>query len=261
MVPTMKLKTGDSIPVLGIGTWQLTGDACVRAITRALEIGYTHIDTSDDYMNEEEIGKALRGFERENVFITSKVDDSKLRRDDVVTACEASLGRLGIDYLDLYLIHRPNPTVPITETMEGMKEIVDRGWVRNIGISNFGERGTIEAEKAAKVPVSNNQIKIHPYHYPAEFIDFLQKRGMTVTAYSPLDTGGLVDDDLLTEIGQQYDKSASQVSIRWLLDRGLIVIPKATSEDHIRENIEFDWELSDDDTRRINELSEIALRG
>jgi 2,5-diketo-D-gluconate reductase B len=260
-IPTLELNTGRSIPAFGLGTWQLRGDDCVRAVSLALEIGYTHIDTSDDYGNEEEIGRALRGFDREKVFITSKVDDSMLRKDDVVRGCEGSLKRLGVDYIDLYLIHRPNPTIPISETMQGMKMIVDRGWVRNIGISNFGERGTAEAVDAAEIPVCNNQIKIHPYHYPAELIGFLQERNITVTAYSPLDTGQLVRDDLLTQIGERHGKSAAQVSIRWLLDRGLVVIPKATTEDHVRENIDFDWELSDEDDSRIEDPSVKAMRG
>lgn len=261
MIPSVELKTGNSMPIFGLGTWQLTGDDCEKAVKKALEIGYTHIDTSDDYENEEEIGRAIDGFQRDRIFITSKVDDSKLRKDDVVKACEASLKRLGTDYLDLYLIHRPNPAIPISETMEGMKTIVDRGLVRNIGIGNFGEAGTTEAVEVSEVSVCNNQIKIHPYHYPAEFIGFLQGRGISVTAYSPLDTGQLVDDDLLTQIGERHGKSAAQVSIRWLLDKGLIVIPKATSEDHIRENIDFDWELTEEDTMKIDELSRQALRG
>lgn len=261
MIPSIKLNTGNTMPAFGLGTWQLTGNDCDRAVRMALEMGYNHIDTSDDYMNEEIIGKAIGGFDREKIFITSKVDDSKLRRDDLVAACEASLKRLGTDYLDLYLVHRPNPAVPVDETMEGMRIIADRGLIRNAGISNYGRDGFEEVEDASSLPVANDQIKIHPYHFPGDYIEYLQDRKISVTAYSPLDTGQLVDDELLSDIGSNYGKSAAQVSIRWLLDKGLVVIPKATTRDHLRENIEFDWELSDEDASKIDDLARRALRG
>jgi diketogulonate reductase-like aldo/keto reductase len=250
------------MPVLGLGTWQLTGEHCTKAVTWALEMGYTHIDTSDDYMNEEQVGEAIKHFDRSGIFMTSKVDDSKLHRADLVNACRRSLDRLGTEYLDLYLIHRPNPTVPIEESMEGMKELVDRNLVRSVGVSNFSIEGVREVFEAADIPVCVNQIKIHPQHYPAETIELCKQEDVIVTAYSPLDTGGLVDDDLLTEIGEHYGKSASQVSLKWLLMNGLVVIPKASSKEHLRENIDiFAWELSPDDASTIAEVSIKIERG
>ncbi len=250
------------MPVLGLGTWQLTGEQCEKAVNWALEMGYPHIDTSDDYMNEERIGKALKGYDRSQIFITSKVDDSKLHKKDLVESCFGSLDRLGTDYLDLYLIHRPNPTVPIKESMIGMEELVDQKVVRSVGISNFGIKGTQDVMEHSNIPISNNQIKIHPYHYPEKVIEFLINQEIMVTAYSPLDTGGIVDDDLLSEIGKKYGRSASQVSLRWLREKGLIVIPKASSKDHLIENLDiFDWELSKEDSERITQSSNEILRG
>jgi 2,5-diketo-D-gluconate reductase B len=261
-IPSHELKSGFPMPVLGLGTWQLTGQQCERAVTRALEMGYTHIDTSDDYMNEKRIGNAIRVVDRTGIFITSKVDDSRLRKRDVIESCQGSLEKLGTDYLDLYLIHRPNPTVFIEETMEGMEELVNRNMVRSVGVSNFNIAGTRDAIQASSIPVCVNQIKIHPYHYPEEAIEFCKQAGIAVTAYSPLDTGGIVNDDLLTEIGRRYGKSASQVSLRWLLDKGLVVIPKASSDEHLRENMDvFGWELLDRDSKRIAEGSTRTLRG
>jgi len=261
-IPEYELKSGHSMPVLGLGTWQLTGEDCERTVRQALEIGYTQIDTSDDYMNEETIGKALKGFDRSKIFITSKVDDSKLREQQVIDACRGSLQRLGVDYLDLYLIHRPNPTVPLEETMEGMEELVEREMVRSTGISNFSIEGTKSASEASFLPLSNNQIKIHPYHYPKDAIEFFKARSFVVTAYSPLDTGGIVSDDLLTGIGERHGKSAAQVSLRWLLQKGLVVIPKSSSREHLEENIDiFDWELSEEDSRKIDDVAMKALRG
>lgn len=261
-IPSYELKSGYEMPVLGLGTWQLTGEQCEKAVNWALEMGYPHIDTSDDYMNEERIGQALKGFDRAQIFITSKVDDSKLHKNDLIESCRGSLERLGTDYLDLYLIHRPNPTVPIEESMEGMEELINKKMVRSVGISNFGIDGTQAAIEKSHIPVCNNQIKIHPYHYPAEAIEVFKKKGIVVTAYSPLDTGGIVDDDLLSEIGKNYGKSASQVSLKWLLENGLIVIPKASSEKHLSKNIDiFDWKLSKKDSERITESSRKILRG
>lgn len=250
------------MPVLGMGTWKLTGKPCEKAVRWGLELGYTHIDTSDDYMNEEWIGKAIWGLDRSRLFITSKVDDSKLHRNDLIQSCKETLEKLGTKYVDLYLIHRLNPTVPIEESMEAMEELVKRSRVRSVGISNFNIAGIQRAIKATQVPVCNNQIKIHPYHYPSNIVEYCKKNGIVVTAYSPLDTGEIVDDDLLTQIGKKYRRSAPQVSLRWLLENGLIVIPKASSKNHLIENRNiFNWNLSDEDSAKLTQSSRESWRG
>jgi len=261
-IPTYKLKTGYLMPVLGLGTWQLTGKRCEKAVKWALEMGYNHIDTSDDYLNEERIGKAIKGFDRSYIFITSKVDDSKLHKHDLIQSCRESLDWLGTDYMDLYLIHRPNPTVPIEETMGAMEELVKQKRVRSVGISNFSIEGTRKAVRVSNIPVCNNQIKIHPYHYPETAIQFCRKNGIRVTAYSPLDTGEIVDDELLTQIGKKYGKSGAQVSLKWLRENNLIVIPKSSSKDHLSEDMDiFDWKLETQDFEKISQASANALRG
>jgi diketogulonate reductase-like aldo/keto reductase len=146
--------------------------------------------------------------------------------------------------------------------MDGMEELVEMDLVRSVGISNFDITGTEDVRESSGIPVSVNQIKIHPYHYPEEAIRFCQNRGIVVTAYSPLDTGGIVDDDLLTEIGESAGKSASQVSLRWLLDQNLVVIPKASTEKHLRKDIDiFDWEIPEKLSEKIDRLSRDSLRG
>lgn len=255
-IPSVSLQNKESMPLLGLGTWQLTGSQCEKAVKMALDLGYPHIDTSDDYRNEERIGNAIKGYDRSQLFITSKVDDSKLQKNDVIKAGHDSLERLGVDYLDLYLIHRPNPKIPISETMMGMKELIDQGLVRSIGISNFSIQQTKEATNSTEIPVCVNQIKINPYHYPIDDIQFLKEQDIVVTAYSPLGHGGLVNDDFLSDIGKKYDKSASQISLRWLLDQNLIVIPKASTKDHLEEDIDiFDWDLKEEDVKAIAEKS------
>lgn len=261
-IPTYRLKTGYMMPVLGLGTWQLTGKQCEKAVKWALEMGYNHIDTSDDYLNEQHIGKAIKGFDRSQIFITSKVDDSNLHKNDLLQSCQASLDRLGIDYVDLYLIHRLNPTVPIEESMEAMEELVKRKRVRSLGISNFSIDGTREAVRASNIPVCNNQIKIHPYHYPETAIQFCRENEIMVTAYSPLDTGEIVDDELLTRIGKKYGKSGAQVSLKWLRENNLIVIPKSSTKNHLSEDMDiFDWNLETQDFEKIYQASTMALRG
>lgn len=260
-IPSLKLKNEQSMPMLGLGTWLLTGSQCEKAVNIALEMGYPHIDTSDDYRNERRIGNALTGFDRSSLFITSKIDDTKLRKDDVLSACQDSLKRLQTDYLDLYLIHRPNPRIPISETMAGMKKLVDEQLVRSIGISNFNINQTKEAIESAEIPVCVNQIKINPYHFPKDEIDFFKKQDIVVTSYSPLGHGKLVHNEFLSDIGEKYNKNASQISLKWLLDNDLIVIPKASTKDHLKEDIDlFDWDLTDEDFKEIAQKSGNGLK-
>ena len=161
-----KLKDGNEIPALGLGTWQLIGETCTRVVRKALELGYRHIDTAEIYGNQREIGTAIKGFPREELFITSKVWTNHLRYEDVLKACEQTLEELGTDYLDLYLIHWPSEEVPLRETLGAMKELKKKGKIRSIGVSNFEIKHLEEALKVAGDLVINNQIEFHPYLYP-----------------------------------------------------------------------------------------------
>jgi 2,5-diketo-D-gluconate reductase B len=250
-----RLLSGYSMPVLGLGTWRLVGVACERIVSQALELGYRHIDTAELYGNEAEIGRSIRGVARGDLFLTSKVSSANLRMNDVIRACTGSLERLGTGYLDLYLVHRPNDEIPIEETMEGMQYLVEEGMVRSVGVSNF-DVGRLQAVMdASEAPVCNDQVEYHPYRPRRELPRFCHEHGVALTAYCPLGKGWVVRDPTLTGIGRNYGKSAAQVSLRWLLQKGAIVIPKAGSIEHLRENTEMDgWELAPEDMRRIDKI-------
>jgi len=250
-----ELLSGYSMPVLGLGTWHLVGLACERMVSKAVELGYRHIDTAELYGNEAEIGRAIRGVERESLFLTSKVSGANLRTNDVIRACTKSLERLGTDFLDLYLIHWPNDEVPIEETMDGMQYLIEEGMIRSIGVSNFDVGRLRAALDASEAPVCNDQVEYHPYRPRRELPQFCREHCVALTAYCPLGKGRVVRDPTLTRIGQKYGKAAAQVSLRWLLQKGAIVIPKAGSVEHLRENMEMDrWELTPEDMRQVDEI-------
>jgi 2,5-diketo-D-gluconate reductase B len=252
---SQKLLSGYSMPVLGLGTWRVAGVACERIVGQALELGYRHIDTAELYGNEAEIGRAIRNVERGTLFLTSKVSSANLRTNDVIRACTGSLERLGTDYLDLYLVHWPNDEIPIAETMDGMQYLVEEGMIRSMGVSNFDVGRLQAARDAAEAPVCNDQVEYHPYRPRRELPLFCREQGITLTAYCPLGKGRVVRDPALARIGQKYGKSAAQVSLRWLLQKGAVVIPKAGSVEHLRENMDMDgWELTPEDMRRIDEI-------
>lgn len=169
-IPRETLKTGHEMPKVGLGTWQLTGEDCLRAVPMALAMGYNHIDTADVYGNHREIAPALRDVDRDSLWITSKVNRGSLRYDDVLATCEKNLGELGVDYLDLYLIHWPDPEAPMAETFRALARLVDEGMTRTIGVSNFMVEHLTEALAVAEVPIVNNQIKFNPAHQPWEVV-------------------------------------------------------------------------------------------
>lgn len=252
---TYKLLSGYEMPVLGLGTWELTGTTCESAVAMALELGYRHIDTAELYGNEVQIGRAIKKADRSQLFITSKVSSSNLRTDDVVGACQASLKRLDTDYLDLYLVHWPNDTIGLEQAMEGMHKLVTAGKVRSVGLSNFGIGRMEQAMAISQSPICNNQIEHHPYRRQHAIPQFCDEHSITVTAYSPLARAKVVDDPTLQRIGKNYAKSAVQVSLRWLLHKGAIVIPKASSGEHLKADMELNgWELSAEDVEAIDSL-------
>jgi diketogulonate reductase-like aldo/keto reductase len=250
-----ELKTGYKMPALGIGTWQLKGSTCTRAVRTALEAGYDHIDTADMYGNHRAIRSALEGFDPEEIFITSKIWRSDLRRDDVLAMGDRALSELGVDYLDLLLIHWPNGSVPVKETLTAMAELVDQGKVRSIGVSNFMIHHLEAALAVTEAPISVNQVKFHPYHNQRELLDYCKEHDIVVTAYSPFGNGSLIGDRALKRIAEKYDKSHAQIVLKWLVMKDIVVIPKSTNPDHIRANMEiFDWELDAEDFETIEQL-------
>lgn len=249
------LASGYPMPVLGLGTWRLVGATCERIVSAALDLGYRHLDTAELYGNETEIGRAIRRTPRNDLFLTSKVSSANLRTNDVIRACIGSLERLGTNYLDLYLLHWPNDEIPIAETMEAMLYLVEEGMVRSVGVSNFDVGRLRAALEVAEVPLCNDQVEYHPYRPRRELPEFCRTHDIALSAYSPLAEGRVFRDPTLTKIGHRYGKTAAQVSLRWLLQKGAAVIPKAGTVEHLRENMDMDgWQLTPQDLREIDNL-------
>jgi diketogulonate reductase-like aldo/keto reductase len=234
------LKSGYSIPALGLGTWLVTGRECFNVVLTALEYGYTHIDTAAVYDNEHDIGQAIQesGINRSTLFITTKVWYQKLRYKDVLEQVNVSLDKLRTSYLDLLLIHWPNKFVPLHETFEAFERLVAERKIRSIGVSNFTIHHLEDALKATKLPISNNQVEMHPLFYQQDLIEFCKAKEIVLTAYSPLAHGKIFNSELLKEIAAKKDSHPAQVAIAWLLQKGIVVIPKATSEEHLKTNID-----------------------
>lgn len=247
-----KMFSGDEIPAVGLGTWQLKGDECKKIVEKAIEVGYKHIDTAEIYGNQREIGKAIKD---KDVFITSKVWFENLHYDDVLESCEKTLKELDRDYLDLYLIHWPNRSVKIKETMRAMEKLKKEGLIRNIGVSNFTINHLKDALKTG-VKIAANQVEFHPYLYQKQLLDFCKNNGIIVIAYSPLGRGRVLNDDVLINIGNKYKKTSSQVCLRWLYQKGIAAIPKSSSVERLEKNIDiFDFSLDEKDVKEIDGLN------
>lgn len=254
-VPFVNLPSGDEMPIIGAGTWDLEGNTARESVRAALEAGYTHIDTAEGYMNEAEIGDVLTDYDREELFLTSKVLPSNLNYESVLDACDASLDRLGTDYLDLYLIHWPNPAISLRETLHAMEQLVNEGKVRNIGVSNFSVYQLSAAQHIANIPIAVNQIEYHPWLQRPELVEFCRETGTVVEGAAPLARTEILSDDTVGELADKYDKSPAQIALRWAVEQEVVVIPKSTSADHIRQNAAlFDWELEEQDHQRLNEI-------
>lgn len=247
--------SGVEIPSIGLGTWRLTGDACVDSVRTALDLGYRHLDTAQEYGNERQVGDALRAsdVDREDVFVTTKLGSRNRTYDDVVRSVDESLAKLDTAYVDLLLIHWPNVTTPLRETLAAMNELVDEGKVRHLGVSNFGIDRLSRARELSEHEVATDQVQYNPYWSQTELLDYCRIHGIVLTAYSPLAHGGVLDDPVLESIGDAHGKSAAQVALRWLVQQANVVtVPKATSRDHLEANLDvFDFELTDREMARI----------
>lgn len=256
MIDRIKSIRGVAVPTIGIGTWNLRGARGQSAVEMALELGYRHIDTAEMYRNESEIGHAIAvsGVPREELFLVSKVWRTNLRRDEVLGACDDSLKRLGVEALDLYLIHWPSRAVPIEETMEAMDELVSSGRTRTIGVSNFTIDQMQAAHRASEAGVFCNQVEYHPNQGRSDLQKVCAENDILLTAYSPVAKGRLARDRALQEIGDRHGKTAAQVALRWLIEQeNVVAIPKSQSEAHLRENLAvFDFELTDEERATIS---------
>jgi len=264
--------------VLGLGTWEIGGGMSrdtsrdvegITAIRGAIELGYTHIDTAEMYgagHSEELVGLAINGFDRESLFITTKVLPQHLRYSDCIKACEGSLRRLRTEYIDLYLIHIPSAEIPIKETMRAMDYLVEQKKVRFVGVSNFSVEQLKKAQACAENKIVNNQIEynlltrhsgMYNENIESEIIPFCQENEIIITAWKPLVKGRLFQErnKLLEEISKDYNKTLSQIAINWLITKkNIITIPKSTNTEHLKENLgTLGWQLKLQDMKRLDE--------
>jgi diketogulonate reductase-like aldo/keto reductase len=244
---------GEKVPSLGLGTWRLSGEECNRAVERALALGYRHIDTAQMYANEGEVGRGIRnsGVDREEIFLVTKVRTSSFSHDDVLRSTLESLKKLSTDYIDLLLMHWPNPRVPLEETLGAMAELQEEGSAKHVGLSNFPP--SLVEEAARHATVFCNQVEYHPYRAQDDLLRQAREMDYLLTAYSPVARGRVSNDATLGEIGEVHGKTPAQVALRWLIQQEKVVaIPKAASEDHLRSNFNiFDFELSDEEMKRV----------
>jgi methylglyoxal/glyoxal reductase len=253
------LNNSVEIPRLGLGVYQTAiGETTFRAVRYALKIGYRHIDTAWLYGNEADVGRAVResGIRREEIFITTKVWDSDQGYDSTLAACERSLNRLGLAYVDLYLIHWP-VQAKSKDTWKAMIKLLKDGKARAIGVSNYEIFDIQEILQNFDTVPSVNQVEFHPFLYQERLLQFCKNNQIQLEAYSPLTRGEKLNHATILTIAQKYDKTAAQILIRWGLQHDLVMIPKSIHEKRIKENSEvFDFQLEEQDMKLLNSLNE-----
>ncbi|MGI9018449.1 MAG: aldo/keto reductase [Euzebya sp.] len=246
-----------TMPRLGLGTWELEGDQATRSVQTGLDMGYRHVDTAQMYQNEAQVGRgiAASGVDRASIWLTTKLAQDNLEPDDVISSTQTSLDRLGVDYLDLLLIHWPTSIDTVEQTLAAMQQLKERDLVRHLGVSNFTAEQVKRAAAAAEITA--NQVEYHALLDQSAVIEAVRAVDAIVTAYSPLARGRLLRNPVITNIAGARDASPAQVALRWLLDQeGVAAIPKATSEEHLRANLDVLSmpALQGEDTAAIDQL-------
>jgi 2,5-diketo-D-gluconate reductase A len=258
-VPTITLNNGVEIPQLGFGVFQIKPEDTVKATTSALEIGYRHIDTAQMYGNEREVGIAVResGIPRDEVFVTSKLNNNRLERDDILRSFDASLSDLGFDQLDLFLIHWPLPAVAdYVARWKAMEEIYASGRVRAIGVSNFQPHHLSTLIGASDVRPAVNQVEAHPFLSQDEVRAFDADHEIVTEAWAPIARGKVNENPVIAEIAGQVGKTPAQVTLRWHIQRGDVVFPKSVTRSRVEENFDiFDFELDQSAMTAISALN------
>ena len=259
-VPKIELNDGHSIPQLGFGVFQIPPEETAEAVVRALETGYRHVDTAQMYGNEREVGEAVRasGLDRGEVFVTSKLSNAAHRPDDARRSFDETLAALGSDYVDLFLIHWPLPTLydgDYVSTWKALEQFKAEGRARSIGVSNFEVEHLERLADECDVVPAVNQIELHPYFQNEEVRRYGEEHGIATQAWSPIAQGDVLDDPAIGEIAERVGRTPAQVVLRWHIQRGSIVFPKSTTPARIEENFAlFDFELDADDLGRIDAL-------
>jgi 2,5-diketo-D-gluconate reductase A len=258
-VPNIRLNNGVEIPQVGFGVFQIEPDRTADAVRDALDAGYRHIDTAQGYGNEEGVGQALRdsGLSRDEVFVTTKLANDRHGYDEAIKALDESLQRLGLDHVDLFLIHWPRPKSDrFVETWKAFEKIASDGKARAIGVSNFRVPDLDRLATETSTVPALNQIELHPWLPQDELRTYHREHGIATEAWSPLAKGGdLLSDERIVGLAEKYGKTPAQIVLAWHLQLGNIVIPKSVTPSRVRENLDvFDVELSDDDLATIAEL-------
>jgi 2,5-diketo-D-gluconate reductase B len=258
---------GAKIPAIGLGTMTLKDAVCVEAVKTALRLGYRHIDTAERYGNETEVGEGLHqglratGLQRADVFVTTKVYHDRLAAAEFERSFEESLEKLKLPWVDLLLIHWPNPKVPLAETIDVLCKAKREGRAKHVGVANFTTTLLNEAVKLSSEPLVTNQIEVHPFIDQSKVIAACRKHGLSVTAYCPIARGKIPGNEVLERIGKAHGKSSAQVSLRYLTQQGIIPIPRSANPDHLAANLEiFDFALSEGEMAEIGKLKRLDGR-
>ncbi|MCW2805146.1 MAG: 2,5-diketo-D-gluconate reductase [Propionibacteriaceae bacterium] len=259
-VPTVTLNDGARIPQLGFGVWQVSTEDIIPAVSKALEVGYRHIDTAAIYGNEEGVGRAIAdsGIPREELYVTTKLWNANHRHDAAIAAAQESLDKLGLDYVDLYLIHWPTPAKnDYVEAWQALEEIQSKGWTRSIGVSNFQQNQLRRVVAEGSVVPAVNQIELHPTFTQTALVAVNNELGIKTEAWSPLGQSEDLTNETIAGLAKSYDRTPAQVIIRWHLQKGYIVFPKSVTASRIEENFGvLDFDLSGADVAAIDALDQ-----
>lgn len=270
---TYTLANGVKIPKLGLGTWMIDNEAVVQVVKDALDSGYRHIDTAEAYLNEEGVGRGLKesGVNREDIFVTTKLEGDIKNYEEAVKAIEKSLELLNVDYIDLMIIHSPQPWANFRngnhyfegnlEAWRALEEAYEAGKLRAIGVSNFEQEDLRNLINNGKIKPMVNQVLAHITNVPTDVIEYCQSQDIIVEAYSPIAHGAILDHPVVKEMAEKYKASPAQLSIRYVLQLGTVALPKTTNKDHMKSNADIDFIISEVDMNTLNELPLIETYG